>query len=92
MPDKVLSATDLLSKRDSIYDAATLFRAMERAGLLAVIEYPSTTGTGEVKTFKALTEKGLAYGENKKTVHDFKTECRFYDAAFDELLKASGLK
>lgn len=92
MTDKTFPATDLLAKRGSIYDAATLFRAMEKAGLLAVVEYPSTTGTGEAKTFKALTENGLTYGVNKKTIHKFKTECRFYDAVFDELLKASGLK
>jgi len=92
MSEKVFTATELLIDRAAVYDAATLFRALEKAGMLSVVEYPSTTGTGEVKTFKALVGKGLEYGVNKETIHKFKTECRFYDHSFDRLLTLVGLK
>ncbi|MGE0919468.1 hypothetical protein [Trichlorobacter lovleyi] len=80
------SATELLEARNSFLDAIMLFKLLEKIGYLYKVEYLSSTGTGEIKTYKSLTEKGLKYGINRGTRHPPKTECRFFEETFDELL------
>lgn len=80
------SATELLEARNSFIDASMLFKLLGKTGHLNVVEYLSSLGTGEIKTFKSLTDKGLKYGINRGTGHPPKTECRFFEETFDELL------
>lgn len=80
------SLTTLLKISGSSLNAAAMFNALLRTGHGQIVEYESTTGSGEVKSFFALTESGLAYGTNRSTLHEFKTEARFYPDKFRELL------
>ena len=80
------SATELLEASDSFIDATMFFKLLEKAGYLKKVEYLSSTGTGEIKTYKSLTEMGLKYGINRGTKHPPKTECRFFKETFDDIL------
>jgi len=84
-----------LKKLVQFYDVslnpATINLAMKRMGLTKDIEYISTTGSGEIKTFVAFTDKGEKYGFNRSGgFHPFKTECRFYAETFPELIVEIG--
>jgi hypothetical protein len=83
---KGLSAKDLLNKHSSPIDAASLFNAMGLAGLIEEKEYVSSTGSGEIKVYRSLTECGLKYGMNKKSSYTEATELRFFPSTFTELL------
>ncbi|EBU7766774.1 hypothetical protein [Salmonella enterica] len=83
---KGLSAKDLLNKHSSPLNAASLLNAMLLAGLLEEKEYISSTGSGEIKSYRSLTEAGLKYGMNKKSGYSEATELRFFPSTFSELL------
>lgn len=83
---KLLAAKDLLVKHSSPLDAASLFKAMQLAGLLEDKEYVSSTGSGEIKVYRSLTEEGLRFGINKESGYSEATEIRFFPATFGELL------
>jgi len=58
-----------------------------KAGYAELHQYASSTGSGEIKSFKRLTEQGEVFGVNKASMgHPFKTEARFYGEAFPQLL------
>lgn len=80
------SASEMLEAHGSLMDAITFFRLLEKIGFVEKKEYLSSTGTGEIKTFKSFTEKGLKYGINRGTKHPIKTECRFFKETFSELM------
>lgn len=83
---KELSAKDLLHKYSSPLDSASLFNAMLLAGLIEVKEYISSTGSGEIKTYRSLTESGLKYGINKRSSYSDATDLKFFPSNFNELL------
>lgn len=83
---EVLSAKVLLEEAGSPIVPETLFRSLERVGLIEKRTYLSSTGSGEVKSFWAFTQSGLKYGVNKPTFSPTKTDLRFFRSTFHELL------
>lgn len=84
-----MSATKLLKQLEVPLDAVSLLAGLELAGLLEERQYVSSSGSGEVKRYKALTDAGLAYGVNAKTLSPEKTEVRFYEETFPQVLLCS---
>lgn len=80
------SLTTLLKLSNCSLNAACIYSALRKTGHAEMIEYPSTTGSGEIKSYLSLTEAGEAFGLNRGTMHDFKTEARFYPQKFGALL------
>ncbi|MBM1191615.1 MULTISPECIES: hypothetical protein [Pseudomonas] len=76
----------LIAERGVSFDASTIMSALLKAGHAENFEYASTTGSGAMKSFKKLTSAGEKFGINKPAMHPFKTEARFYDETFPELL------
>lgn len=76
----------MLEETGSPMDAATLFKALEAAGLMEQRTYLSSTGSGEVKRFWAFTNAGAAIGENQPTISPTKTEPRFFVSTFPQAL------
>lgn len=62
-PVQTLSATELLKRTGKVLTIHQFNQKMLDAGLLEIQTRPSTKGK-ETRKFKALTEKGLQYGEN----------------------------
>lgn len=80
------SLTTLVKMSNTSANAASILSALRKSGHAKEVEYPSTTGSGEIKTFTSLTDQGLAFGINRSTDHPFKTEARFYPDKFPALL------
>ncbi len=80
-----VAITRLLKAHDLSLNAATIYIALIRAGILREVEYVSSSGSGEIKKFRQLTEKGIQYGENVETVSEIRTEPRFYPERFPKL-------
>jgi len=79
--------TALLDEHSCSLDANSIMRVMIRYGLAEDAEYISTTGSGEVKRFRRLTDEGLNYGLNEASAsHDIKTSPRFYIDTFPALV------
>lgn len=89
---KAESLTSLVKDAGISLNAASLLTALVRTELAETVEYPSTTGSGEIKTFVRLTEAGLKYGVNKSTMHEFKTDPRFFAETFPKLLRVVHLQ
>lgn len=87
MTEKTQAAKKLLELSGSALDAASLFAGMAQIGLLEEREYLSSSGSGEIKRYKALTEEGLRYGKNMPTMSPTKTEVKLYPSAFPDLLQ-----
>ena len=60
--------------------------ALERIGILEKIRYRSTTGSEVEKFYHALTTAGQKYGINQSTMHEFRTEPRYFVETFPELM------
>lgn len=87
MTIKTATLTALLDEHSCSLDANSIMRVMMRYGLAEDAEYISTTGSGEVKRFRRLTDEGLNYGVNEKSSgHDIKTSPRFYMNTFPALV------
>lgn len=84
-----LSATKLLKQLAVPIDAKSFLAGLQLAGLLEEREYVSSSGSGEVKRYRALTADGLAYGVNAETLSAEKTEVRFYVETFPAVLRRS---
>ncbi|MEM7254467.1 MAG: hypothetical protein AAF493_23870 [Pseudomonadota bacterium] len=52
----------------------------------------STTDPTKTKSFKALTEKGLEFGENVGNDYTDETQPRYYSDEFESLVERLGLK
>lgn len=77
----------LISQYGVSFDASTIMNALIKAGYAENFEYLSSTGSGELKSFKKLTEHGERFGVNKEGFGlSIKTEARFFDSTFPELL------
>jgi len=83
---KTDSMTNLLKQKTaeiSVVKANKILVAME---LLEDKERPSSKYEGKIKKYKALTEKGLAYGINKENPSSpGQTTPHYYVEKFDEL-------
>ncbi|MGP5283841.1 hypothetical protein ACTXNJ_21945 [Pseudomonas helleri] len=77
----------LISKYDVSFDASTIMNALLKAGYAETFEYLSSTGSGELKSFRKLTVEGERFGVNKKSFGpSVKTDARFFESSFPELL------
>ncbi len=77
----------LIADHGVSFDAATIMNALVKTGHAEVFQYPSTTGSGVMKSFKRLTAQAEHLGINKASMgHPFKTEPKFYAGTFVELL------
>lgn len=76
----------LISEHGVSFDASTIMNSLLKSGHMENFEYSSTTGSGAVKSFKKLTLAGEQYGLNKSTMHPLKTEPRFFEETFPQML------
>ena len=84
---KTDSMTNLLKQRHADISTVKANKALVALGLLEEKERPSTKHAGKMKKFKALTEKGLVYGENRESFSTpEQTSPYYYVDKFDELL------
>lgn len=82
---KTSSAKSELVRIAAPLDAASFYNGLLLAGLMEEVEYESTTGSGEIKTFLRLVDGTEQLGFNKKSgFHEFKTEPRFYVDSFTD--------
>jgi len=80
----VFSATVLLKNNDCELSARAFNNLLVAQGYLEEKTRPSTRGT--VKTFKALTEKGMEYGQNDVSPHSkLQVQPHFYEVSFMDL-------
>lgn len=84
----VKSLKTLTSQHGLSFDASTIMNALLKAGYAENFEYLSSTGSGELKSFKKLTEEGVKFGVNKESFGpSVRTEPRFFESTFPELMK-----
>lgn len=80
------SMTKLLKKRDAEISAVKANKVLVALEILEEKERPSSKYPDKMKKFKALTEKGLAYGENKENDNSPGQSSPYYFVdKFDEL-------
>lgn len=84
---KAESLTVLVKQSGVSLNAATILAAIRHTDLVEEVEYVSTSGSGEIKSFLRLTDAGLAFGVNKDGAHEIKTEARFFAETFPGLLR-----
>ena len=83
---QLLSATELLKRNSYPISAQAFNKLMIANGLLEVRERPSANG--KAKHFKALTEKGLQYGENQISPNNPRElQPLYYEESFRELFE-----
>ena len=86
-PVQILSATELLKRAGKVITIHQFNQKMLDAGLLEMQTRPSTNGK-ETRTFKALTEKGLQYGENSVNPdYPLETHPYYFTDKFSELVQ-----
>ena len=85
-PTDTVSLQSLIKTFDLPLDPASVNMTLERIGILEKVYYQSTTGSGATKSFIALTTAGLKYGVNLGTMHEFRTEPRYFEDTFPELM------
>lgn len=88
MAGPVKPLKELTSRYGVSLDPITIMNALLKAGYAENIEYLSSTGSGELKSFRRLTEAGEKFGVNKGGYGStIKTDARFFETTFPELLK-----
>ncbi|NQY27506.1 MAG: hypothetical protein HRT92_10060 [Piscirickettsiaceae bacterium] len=80
------SLTKLIKKNKLSISPSSVFNLLTAAGVIEIREYASTTGSGVMKSYKHITDSYLDYGKNMGSVHEFKTEARFYEDSFQALI------
>ena len=84
---KTDSMTNLLKQNHSEISVVKANKILVALALLEEKERPSSKYEGKIKKYKALTEKGLAYGLNKENPSSpGQTTPHYYVEKFDELL------
>lgn len=84
---KTDSMTNLLKQHKAEISAVRANKYLLALALLEDKERPSSKYPDKIKKFKALTEKGLSYGENKENQNTpGQTTPYYYVDKFDELL------
>ncbi|NWB90232.1 hypothetical protein [Pseudomonas agarici] len=87
MSAQAKSLKALISQYGVSFDASTIMNALIKAGYAENFEYLSSTGSGERKSFKKLSAEGERFGVNKEGFGlSIKTEARFFESKFPELL------
>lgn len=83
-----VSVTAALKERGVTLPAASVLQMMQWVGLVEEVEYTSSSGSGEIKRFLRLTERGLAYGINVPgPVSKEKTEVAIYPSVLGAILR-----
>ena len=80
------SLTQLIKEFDLSLSPATMGRALVRAEVMRDVSYLSTTGSGKEKIFREIMPDYMEFGINRTTMHEFKTEPRFYSQTFPSLV------
>ncbi|HEC18076.1 MAG TPA: hypothetical protein ENI97_01890 [Gammaproteobacteria bacterium] len=84
---KTDSMTKLLKQHNAGISTVKANQCLLSLGLLEEKERPSTKYPEKMKKFKALTERGLIYGENKENQNSpGQTSPYYYEDRFAELL------
>ena len=88
--EKAETAKKLLQTSNCILTPGAFMDGLVLAGLMEKVEYLSTSGSGEIKHFYKVSERGLIFGKNKHNpFHEIKTDPLFYSARFLELYAIS---
>lgn len=83
---KTDSMTNLLKQKNAEISVVKANKILVALDLLEEKERPSSKYEGKMKKYKALTEKGLAYGINKENPSSpGQTTPHYYVEKFDEL-------
>jgi hypothetical protein len=83
---KTDSMTNLLKQNDAEISVVKANKILVALDILEDKERPSSKYEGKIKKYKALTEKGLAYGINKENPSSpGQTTPHYYIDKFDEL-------
>ena len=83
---KTDSMTNLLKQHNSEISVVKANKILVAIEILENKERPSSKYEGKIKKYKALTEKGLAYGINKENPSSpGQTTPHYYEEKFDEL-------
>jgi len=80
------SMTNLLKAHDAGFSAVKANKVLLGLGLLEEKERPSSKYPDKIKKFKALTEAGLKYGENRPNLSSDDTTPYYFRDSFPELL------
>lgn len=83
----MVSITAALKDNNIPLHAQSVLQMLTWAGHVEEVEYPSSTGSGEIKTFQRLTDTGLKFGANKATLSPTKTEIKIDPAVLPVLLQ-----
>jgi hypothetical protein len=78
--------TNLLKRYEVGLSAAKANRILLAKGILEEKTRPSETKPGELRSYKALTDKGLRYGINKEQQLVNETTPRYFVESFPELV------
>jgi len=83
---KTDSMTNLLKQRNADISVVKANKVLMALGLLEEKERPSSKYEGKIKKYKALTDKGLAFGVNTENYNSpGQTTLHYYVEKFDEL-------
>jgi len=80
------SMTNLLKANEAGFSTVKANKAMLAMGLLEQKERPSSKYPDKIKKYKALTEEGLKYGENRESMTGDETTPYYFKDSFAELL------
>ncbi|TWD86375.1 hypothetical protein FB547_104319 [Variovorax beijingensis] len=86
---RTASAKELLQGINALLNVNALYAILIQMGLAEEVEYRSSTGSGEIKSYTRLTEAGLLYGKNKESGFSASTTMVFYESAFLSLYAAA---
>lgn len=86
MKNKPVALTKLLESNNLSLNANSIFTILLKIGILREVNYSSTTGSGETKSFKELSPEYSIYGVNARTPHEFITALKFYPSEFKSLI------
>jgi len=70
-------------------DSSSFFNGLAMVGIMRRKTYLSTTGSGEEKYYWVISDNWLHCGENKRTMHEFKTDPVFVPETIPQLLVQS---
>lgn len=90
-PTELLKRNNILNDKGKVVSAVAFNKIALSMGIIEERERPSSKGG--IKKYKALTEKGLKYGENQVSPQNPKeVQPMYYEGFFMELVKLLGLE
>lgn len=87
MKRETRSLKDLCALYDLSLNPACIYVALVKSGVMRDVYYLSTTGSGDNKCFREISPDFMHFGINRKTMHEFRTEPRFYVDQFPALVE-----